>query len=663
MKIDFLELKNYRQWIDQKINFSLDDEKNITIIQGSMGSGKTNILNAITWCLFGEEEHLSSKNKGLPMLNNVLKNQLEANEIGSLEIKIQLKSDENQKILIERNKKYKKTDNGDLVEIKEPIDDTFKVFLQKDGDINPFVSPNYLIEQTIPKGIKEYFFFDGEKINEYFNKKSGEKIKKAVFEISQIEILKNSIDHLKDVKGDVEKSIKNLSSDAEKFRAQKERAEEALKTFEKKLVDAKDYSQDAEDAIEKYGDLLKNTDVENIKKLQERNEIITSDLITLDDNLNNLNENWYDRLIVIAPKILIFNAIVNAKRLLQKTHESGDVPPDFKKEFLLKLLRNGKCICGNDISSENEYRKNIKNLVKGTDDITDISAEIITENINMSNLIHDIFLFKDEIVSYHKDYKDLNAKITLGKDELKEINTQIKNCNIEQIKAWHARLLEAKYKHNEAQETIGYCKGKLKDISESISYYDKQFQKELGKENKNIKFTEVIEFCQYCMDILSTIKDELMDSIRKEVEQKTREHFFSLIWKKETYKDVTIDENYNVSIISKDGSESLGTLSRGETQVLALSFIAALNNVSGFNVPIIIDTPLARISKDPKNNIASNLHDYLSDRQVILLVTDEEYTSEVRDRIIKSVGTEYKIIFEESTNGSKARLDDYEKYT
>jgi len=64
-----LELENYRQYREQKIEFSTgEDGKRITIIEGANGAGKTNILNAVTWCLYGIEQHIGDKDKGLPIV-------------------------------------------------------------------------------------------------------------------------------------------------------------------------------------------------------------------------------------------------------------------------------------------------------------------------------------------------------------------------------------------------------------------------------------------------------------------------------------------------------------------------------------------------------------------------------------------------------------------
>jgi len=63
-----LELENYRQYKGkQKIEFSSDSSKNFTIFVGANGAGKTNLLNAVTWCLYDREEHLAQTPREMMM--------------------------------------------------------------------------------------------------------------------------------------------------------------------------------------------------------------------------------------------------------------------------------------------------------------------------------------------------------------------------------------------------------------------------------------------------------------------------------------------------------------------------------------------------------------------------------------------------------------------
>ena len=92
--------------------------------------------------------------------------------------------------------------------------------------------------------------------------------------------------------------------------------------------------------------------------------------------------------------------------------------------------------------------------------------------------------------------------------------------------------------------------------------------------------------------------------------------------------------------------------------MLALSFMAALRKITGFGFPLVIDTPLGRVSGEPRYNIARLLPEFLKGTQVTLLVTDSEYMAEIQDddnnqkfpsmrNIIQNhVGKEHDIVFE-----------------
>ena len=138
-----------------------------------------------------------------------------------------------------------------------------------------------------------------------------------------------------------------------------------------------------------------------------------------------------------------------------------------------------------------------------------------------------------------------------------------------------------------------------------------------------------------------------MANMRAKVAELTRSNFFDLIWKKDEFSDVNLTDDYKLIVI-KNGFNAVHTLSAGEKLVLALSFIVAIREVAGFKTPLIIDTPLGKISGKPTKNIADFISNFSKDVQVTLLVTDKEYQfvdpeirRSFRDLIKESVNKEY----------------------
>ena len=56
MIINSLDMFNFRQYIGkQHVDFSSDPDRNVTVLIGVNTSGKTTIIRAFEWCLYGKK--------------------------------------------------------------------------------------------------------------------------------------------------------------------------------------------------------------------------------------------------------------------------------------------------------------------------------------------------------------------------------------------------------------------------------------------------------------------------------------------------------------------------------------------------------------------------------------------------------------------------------
>lgn len=666
MKIDFIRLQNYRQYKDVKIEFSTSENQNLTIIQGATGAGKTNLLNAITWCLYGKEKHIEEEYKGYPLINTITINELQPGEKCKVGVQIQLKDEEDRKIIIARSLEFQKLESGKVIKLfdsasKSSDGSIFRMITQIEKDMVDVPEPEYILNELIPNSIEEYFFFDGEKLNDYFTRESGEKIREAVFKISQIGLLKNAIDHLENKIKDFIKKENKLSSRAKEIKEEMGKSYILLEERKNKLEISKEQKEKAQKKVDNLSEKLKTSSNANIRNLEEeRNEIDVS-LSNIEKHVKELQNERCNILIKNTPIIFAYYPIIKTKKLIGGLEETGEIPSDYKKVFLEKLLLKGICICGTDISENSKYRKIIEEILRQCDDITNIENELIEEKINLRSILNNLKDFRKKQISCSREIKELEKERERKSERLKKISEMIGKSNFQQIQIWEHQLNKYKKLGEELYEKMVEQKFYIKDEQQKIDKLKKQFDEELKKEERHEKLRKVLSFCNNSLEAIKKIKNDIMEEVQREIEEKTEKQFLDLIWKKDTYVGVKIDNNYQISVIDKYGMGGIGTLSAGERQIIALSFIAALNNVSGFNIPIIIDTPLGRLSKEPKKNIASNLLNYLKNKQVTLLVTDEEYNIEVKHRLSKRVGKEYMINFRETLKGSEAKVVPYEK--
>jgi DNA sulfur modification protein DndD len=129
-----------------------------------------------------------------------------------------------------------------------------------------------------------------------------------------------------------------------------------------------------------------------------------------------------------------------------------------------------------------------------------------------------------------------------------------------------------------------------------------------------------------------------------------------LIWKKETFSKVEICEDYSIQLIHSLGYSCLGTVSAGERELLALAFTLALHDTSGFDAPILIDTPVARISDAHREKFGKLLSEIGMNKQIMLLFTPSEYSDEISVPLDKCASSRYQLVLSSDEKVAQMRL-------
>lgn len=659
MDIDYLRMKNFRQYRNTKIEFARSPKKNFTIIQGVTGAGKTNILNAVTWCLFGNELHIDKKYKGLPIVNTTALRENEG-QISEIEVEVQFVQSDGKRLRVMRTGHFKEQ-NGNVVAIASSHD--FCIMRETGRDwIGPIYGDDaqYIVDSLIPPAIEEYFFFDGERMNDYFKENTGKDIKNAVFKISQLELCESVTNHLNARKTDFLKMARGLSSKAEEIREMVNVLNTSQESDNVQLEKLQTRFAEAERLEREFSERLRNSSLERIQSLEEQRVSLEKDLTRIQEEIEEIETSIVKLLHKNMPTIFAYDALLRTKNFIEGRKEAGMIPPPVKTVFIDNLLKKGKCICGSDITSKDEYssarRKKVEAFLKQSE-LSEMSNDLINCNVHIQGMLDRVASFPEEVVDLGRKLRELQDTKDGKNEELERISNEITQSNFENIKLWGEERDKYTKEKTKLGIEIGIIQKQVERRANIIRVRNSELKRELQKEDKTSSLTKLMDFCDDGIKAAQEVRDSIMRNVKEEVGKRTSQQFLALIWKKETYEGVNIDDNYNISVPHVSGREALGTLSAGERQVCVLSFMAALNSVSGFDVPIIIDTPLARISTGPTRSIAENLPSYLPGKQVTLLVTDKEYTPDVRDALSQVVDKTYLINFIEKGYGGLAEVE------
>ncbi|WP_400211013.1 AAA family ATPase [Candidatus Methanarcanum hacksteinii] len=654
MKIFEVDICNYRQYKGENIIvFSVDNDKNFTIIQGDNGGGKSNLMNAIIWCLYGDEIFKSKNNEGREIINELAIQEVCIGESAKVSVSIKMGKDKVDHI-ITREVSFKRA-MGNIVRGMS----IFKVVEISDkAGVRTIPTPDWFIEKHfIPRDLIGFFFFDGEKMDEYFEDTT--KVKQNVQKIAQIDVLQNSIDTLDYTIRNINADIKNQTPEStvdveeiEELKTSKSQAELELKNVKDRIIDL-------EIEISKIEQYLRDNSDTVVRQIQRTRESLDDQLKIQFNRKQTIENNVKSLISESAPIIMSLQALEYSEHLIEEETQKGVLPPNVKDVFLMDLLEKGTCICGRDLSDGSEERSCVEQLLNQLMP-SDISCEATQGRYIIQNMLKKKN-FSETYKSYLESKQDCREQIESLTERIDAESDRLSKYNVGDIR-------QKEEDRSLKQKTLGQLNTRKGTLGNKIMLYERNIASLEEKYNKNLvsdsnvgRLRKQYEVADNLRRYFKEVKESILDDVRKQLEDKTRSYFFSMIWKKDAFSDVLIKDigsQYKISVLSDYGNECLGDLSAGERQVLALSFTAALYSVSGYSVPVIIDTPLGRISGAPRDNIASSLPNYLSETQVVMLATDTEYTETVREKIKVRVGAEYKIKHDVATKTSK--VIDYE---
>ena len=302
MILDKVSIKNYRQYRDVEIDFAKESNKNFTIIQGNNGTGKTTLLNALTWCLYGSEIHSYGQYTSMSQCNNKSANLAEDGDEIEVMVRIDFLDEDGKSLSFERKKVYYKN-NGELRE--SPAGKRFIVTKQVGNDFKIFEDDQYTVQRTIPRKVEEYFFFDGARLGEYFQHNSKQNIKDSVFQLSQLNLVENVSENLGKVIDQYTSSQKKIAPIIGSINEKINDAKERIEGYEKKIEESNTIIANSELEIKDIEQKLLNMDSNSVKNAVKRDIELKDDISRLEEKLNG--KDGYGGLVAKRRKLILQN--------------------------------------------------------------------------------------------------------------------------------------------------------------------------------------------------------------------------------------------------------------------------------------------------------------------------------------------------------------------
>ncbi|MBT0056841.1 DNA sulfur modification protein DndD [Vibrio alginolyticus] len=615
-------------------------ERPIILFGGLNGAGKTSILTAVRLALFGRQSfsQVLSNGEYVDALSELIHKGVghggvQDNASIELEFKYSQNGEENTYKVIRGWKRGKK-DN---------------LCLEKDGVQIPELNYDQcqgFLNELIPTGIADLFFFDGEKIAELAEDESGTVLKTAVRRLLGLDViaklksdlniflkkqgssalsqsLKKEIDSLDEKRISHERNAEKLRGEADIVDAQIELVSRDILSLENKLSqNGGAWAKTREDEQQKVDSLLKEK-VELEKQI--RMEMETSLPFALAPNAMQRLQTQIKQEQQIKKKQNFGNELDSFLETLRSKY------PSFDTEMAQSAIADSfKAHVGEFDSAE---------LLL---DISDRQANTI--DYQLSNLARESFSRFDEArVRLQKVEEEIdNASNNIARapeqEQVQELFSDVRALDKKKEKLiieYHALLEEAKRELRQALETA------------------RQIQKLHDKNKDQSNKDQSISNAQNSILLLEKFGEQLTKARVKQLENEFVKSYKKLARKEDLQLSASINPaSFDVELVDEHGIKiNRKAMSAGEKQIYAISILEALGRTSGRRLPIIIDTPLGRLDSHHRDKLVENYFPTAS-HQVVILSTDTEidrnYTSLIQDDIART----YEICFDGITKSS-----------
>ena len=625
MKFRKLTIENYKSFpFATEIRFPVgEDGRSIFLIGGMNGTGKTSIMEAINYCLYGA--------KADEIFRNINRRE-KARGNASVSFELVMEMDDLSELVVKRSW------SAGVADDPKPRDLTERLVVVRDGKRvsvqNQEIWQDF-IRSVIPPGITQFFFFDGEKIQAIAADDHSEVRLKSSLEaalgIQYINRLASDIIYIKNEerKGFVEISDEDLDFKQSELKKERSKLTRTQKEREHVQQELTEFKQQLEDARQRFAAAFHaEPETRETMRANEKKRVqATNRLAQVESEIRALCEKTLSFAIAgrlfepirlqieaeresVGSEAIRENAAFLAKRIVRVVEEPEPIyretlSPEKMTELerrIFRLLREGE--------SQGE-------MVRILDLSDRDAARVLNKMESLENgevfLLKPLLEEKRELTSQVRKLEGLSQTGLLTESEkelFEQLQAEMEGCST-QIgrKSEQLRLLE---------EEILALEKRITAIEMEI---EKLFEKHHMSKERG-------EFIQEC-DAISGVLNQFVVRLRKNkvhlLQEKTFEMYRLLSNRSGLIKDIIIDDKtYEVRISDRNGHEiKKSGLSAGEKEVFAVSLLWGLAQTSQLQLPIVIDTPLSRLDSTHRDNIVNNYFPNAGE-QVIILSTDTE---------------------------------------
>ncbi|MFI8696997.1 AAA family ATPase [Dietzia maris] len=644
MEISELRLNNWGPFYgEQAIPLDVEPSAPVILFHGENMRGKTSLLRAIIWCLYGQLKEQNGRT-ALPVEKMV---NLDALEEGETTFGVVMSfSHDSTDFVLHRTGRARRDGNG-----KAQIDEVSVDLKPVDGQPYPAANVPNIVDSIISQDVSDFFFFDGEMLNRFEERLREERSSSQSFVRSQVEkalglpFMSNLVGDLEEIRDRVNVSVEQAARRSKKhddLTAKFRRKKDELKSADDDISALASRMGELDGAIEGYEDQLSK--VAEVRELFYERKALEGTIAQKKDEIRDLKNSlaefsdihWW----LPAGEMLSAELEDVESQILEWERSDRDrIRLQVKLEELDKQLGSGVCpACGQPVSvHDREGLEEERSRIAV--ELEQSPASGIDEARRRRDKLRLYAGAKSVIERVREQEQDLRrARMQLDRAEqsVLEISEKISSNNVN-IDVVEQRLAEAKANRQRFGDLLNGLEEKRAKLKAEANRISGQIADSPEVDDMDRLLMQVVSEAH---GVVSDSFDLFRRSMRDRVSSSASDLFRRLTTEKE-YSGVRISEDYLLSVVDHRG-RALSMISAGANQILTMAFIGALAECSVDKAPMVMDTPFGRLDMGHRSAVLTWVKNFES--QVILFVQSGEYEADRDAHLLAGkIGREFRI--------------------
>ncbi|KKN14113.1 hypothetical protein LCGC14_0999420, partial [marine sediment metagenome] len=538
MRILRLKLKNFRQFYGEcELEFLSDDTSRITVIHGENGSGKTSLLNAFKWVLYGKTDFDTGEQT---ILNELALSEIALGAVTELSLELEFEH-EGSTYTVHRKQEFKRT--GEALEA-EPIGKSVPTlsWIDERGKYETAKNPANRINQLIPEQMHSYFFFNGERIEKLANVSASGEIRDAIKTLMGLEIIDRASDHLgrlviKDLRKEASETASadyrellekeaRINTEIDQRKQERDTATKSSKGFQTEL-----------DAIN-----ASYEQIADVKAKAEQRRSLETERGTIEGDLESLSQERMELVSQTGALAFLSDTVTSVSNALEDCRKKGELPYKIRRTFIDDLLHDAMCICGTELQEGSQARAALEGY---RDQATgeDLEAAFTDVVSNLRAMPRERNRLYAQLSTWSAKESDYNKRLKAIAEELDEISSNLGSSDIEDVKRLEERRNELTQLQADERLKIVKAKDAIELLNDDLAKIKKEIDKVQSKSQKEDLARQKLEFAEACKNLVDNLHEALAEETRHHLSSKVNDTFQSIL-RKDFYAE--IDRDYTL---------------------------------------------------------------------------------------------------------------------